>query len=98
MNKILIGVSEAGELASVSAQLVREWCNSNVIPFSRNGNRVLIRNDTLDLFLKVNEGKDLSQISTLINPGFKYKDLAAENSATEKYWIEGKNVFKKDRE
>ncbi len=73
MDKILIGVIEAGELASVSTQLVREWCNGNVIPHSRNGNRVLIRIDTLDLFLKVNEGKDLSQIHTLTNPGFKYK-------------------------
>ncbi|GAA4653974.1 hypothetical protein GCM10023142_11120 [Anaerocolumna aminovalerica] len=71
-NKILVGVNEAGDMASVSAQLVREWCNSNVIPHSKNGNRVLIRIDTLDLFLKVNEGKDLSQIQTLINPGFKY--------------------------
>jgi len=71
-NKILVGVNEAGDMASVSAQLVREWCNGNVIPYSKNGNRVLIRIDTLDLFLKVNEGKDLSQIQTLINPGFKY--------------------------
>lgn len=69
-DKILIGVKEAGELTSVSTQLVREWCNENVLPHSRNGNRVLIRVDTLDNFLKVNEGKDLSQIKTLVNPGF----------------------------
>ena len=71
--RFLVGVNEAGELASVSTQLVRDWCNENVIPHSRNGNRVLIRVDTLDLFLQVNEGKDLSQIKTLINPGFKHK-------------------------
>lgn len=66
--KILIGVKEASELASVSAQLVREWCTHEVITYLRNGNRFLIRVDTLDLFLKVNEGKDLSEVDTLINP------------------------------
>lgn len=68
ISKILIGVSEAGELASVSAQLVRDWCTNNSIPHLKNGNRFLIRVDTLDLFLKVNEGKDLSQFDTLTNP------------------------------
>lgn len=72
-HKILIGVNEAGEISSVSAQLVREWCVHNVIPFLRNGNRFLLRIDTLDKFLKLNEGKDLSQFSTLINPGMTNK-------------------------
>lgn len=68
MDKILIGATEAGEMASVSPQLVREWCTHNVIPFLRNGNRFLLRIDTLDEFLRINEGKDLSQYSMLDNP------------------------------
>lgn len=68
-DKILMGVNEAGKLANVSAQLVREWCAHHVIPYCRNGNRFLIRVDTLDIFLEINEGKDLTQFDTLINPG-----------------------------
>jgi hypothetical protein len=71
--KILIGAVEAGELASVSPQLIREWCVHNVIPHMRNGNRFLVRVDTLDTFLKLNEGKDLSQFDMLINPGMGAK-------------------------
>lgn len=66
--KILIGVADASEMANVSQHLVREWCKKNVIPYLRNGNRFLLRVDTLDQFLKVNEGKDLSEVDTLTNP------------------------------
>jgi excisionase family DNA binding protein len=68
MEKFLIGVSEAGKLASVSPNLVRNWCTHNVLPYTRNGNRFLIRTDTLEQFLKSNTGKNLKQYETLVRP------------------------------
>jgi hypothetical protein len=71
MDKILIGVSEAGKLANVAPQLVRNWCAHDVIPHIRNGNRFLIRTDTLDNFLEINIGKNLKEYDILIRPEMK---------------------------
>lgn len=67
--KIAVGVAEAGELVSVSAQLVREWCTSGVLPHLKNGNKFIIRIDTLKAFIEANQGKDLQNFNSLNIPG-----------------------------
>ncbi len=66
--KLAVGVIEAAELVDVSPQLIREWCTNNVLPYLRVGNKFLVRVDTLDEFLKINEGKDLKQFDSLNKP------------------------------
>ncbi len=74
--KLAVGIIEAAELVDVSPQLIRQWCTNNVLPFLRVGNKFLVRTDTLDEFLKINEGKDLKQFETLDRPGHVIKTTA----------------------
>ncbi len=67
--KLAVGMNEAAELCDVSPQLIRQWCTSGVLPYMRVGSKFIVRTDSLDEFLRINEGKDLKEFDTLNKPG-----------------------------
>jgi len=74
--KLAVGMNEAAELCDVSPQLIRQWCTNKVLPYMRVGSKFLVRTDTLNEFLRINEGKDLKEFSTLNKPGVRENKTA----------------------
>ena len=66
--KMAMSVEEAAECTGIGRNTLRELISSRKIPVLRIGRKILIRTDTLERFLKVNDGKDLrstAQLSTV---------------------------------
>ena len=57
--KLAVSVEEAAAWTGIGRNTLRELISSRKIPVLRIGRKILIRTDTLENFLKLNDGRDL---------------------------------------
>lgn len=57
--KCALSVKEASEYTGIGCNSLRDLSIWQVIPTIRVGNKVVIRIETLEAFMKANEGKDI---------------------------------------
>lgn len=62
---IAMNISKAAGVTGIGTALLRKLCAAGKIPHLQVGSKVLIRTETLNQFLKVNEGKNLKDVDTL---------------------------------
>lgn len=63
--KMAMSVEEAAACTGIGRNTLRELISSRKIPVLRIGRKILIRTDTLERFLQVNDGKDLRRTAEL---------------------------------
>ena len=68
-DKITMSVEEAAAYTGIGRNTLRELIRNRRIPVLRIGRKILIRADTLDKFLKANDGKNLRSKVELTNSG-----------------------------
>lgn len=66
-DKITMSVEEAAAYTGIGRNTLRELIRNRRIPVLRIGRKILIRADTLDKFLQVNDGKNLRSKAELTN-------------------------------
>lgn len=64
---IAMNISKAAVITGIGTALLRGLCASGKLPHLQIGTKVLIRTETLNEFLKVNEGRNLKETDTLIS-------------------------------
>ena len=57
--KIALSIEEVAECTGIGRHTWRELVTQNKLPVLKVGRKVLIKKDTLEMFMTVNEGRDL---------------------------------------
>lgn len=57
--KLAMSVEDASAYTGIGRNTLRELIRSQKLPVLRIGRKILIRADTLDSFLRINDGRDL---------------------------------------
>ena len=57
--KLAMSVEDASAYTGIGRNTLRELIRSQKLPVLRIGRKILIRTDTLDNFLRINDGRDL---------------------------------------
>lgn len=57
--KVAMSVEDASAYTGIGRNTLRELIRSQKLPVLRIGRKILIRTDTLDNFLRINDGRDL---------------------------------------
>lgn len=57
--KIALSIEEVAECTGIGRNTWRELVKQNKLPVLKVGRKVLIKKDTLEMFMNANEGKDL---------------------------------------
>ena len=58
-DKVAMSVEDASAYTGIGRNTLRELIRSQKLPVLRIGRKILIRADTLDSFLRINDGRDL---------------------------------------
>ncbi len=58
-DKLAMSVEDASAYTGIGRNTLRELIRSQKLPVLRIGRKILIRTDTLDNFLRINDGRDL---------------------------------------
>ena len=58
-NKLAMSVEDASAYTGIGRNTLRELIRSQKLPVLRIGRKILIRTDTLDNFLRINDGRNL---------------------------------------
>ena len=58
-DKVAMSVEDAAAYTGIGRNTLRELIRSQKLPVLRIGRKILIRTDTLDNFLRINDGRDL---------------------------------------
>ena len=58
-DKVAMSVEDASAYTGIGRNTLRELIRSQKLPVLRIGRKILIRADTLDNFLRINDGRDL---------------------------------------
>ena len=58
-DKVAMSVEDASAYTGIGRNTLRELIRSQKLPVLRIGRKILIRTDTLDNFLRINDGRDL---------------------------------------
>ena len=58
-DKLAMSVEDASAYTGIGRNTLRELIRSQKLPVLRIGRKILIRADTLDDFLRINDGRDL---------------------------------------
>ena len=58
-DKMAMSVEDASAYTGIGRNTLRELIRSQKLPVLRIGRKILIRADTLDSFLRINDGRDL---------------------------------------
>lgn len=58
-DKLAMSVEDASAYTGIGRNTLRELIRSQKLPVLRIGRKILIRADTLDSFLRINDGRDL---------------------------------------
>ena len=58
-DKAAMSVEDAAAYTGIGRNTLRELIRSQKLPVLRIGRKILIRTDTLDNFLRINDGRDL---------------------------------------
>lgn len=64
---LAVNINKAAAVTGIGTALLRSLCASGKLPHLQVGTKILIRTDTLNKFLKVNEGKNLKETDTIIS-------------------------------
>lgn len=64
--RMAMSVDEAAEYTGIGRNTLRDLIRTGRIPVIRIGRRILIRVDTLERFLMLNDGKDLRKPAQLV--------------------------------
>ena len=64
--KVALNVKEASEFTGIGRSNLRELISKGKIPVIWIGKKILIRKNTLEDFLKLNEGKDIADEEEVI--------------------------------
>lgn len=57
--RLAMSVEDASAYTGIGRNTLRELIRSQKLPVLRIGRKILIRTDTLDNFLRINDGRDL---------------------------------------
>lgn len=58
-DKIAYTIEEAADVSGIGRNTIRQLVNWEKLPVLRVGRKILIRSDSLDKFIGLNEGRDL---------------------------------------
>ena len=58
-NKLAFTIDEAAGVSGIGRNTIRQLVDWGKIPVLRIGRKILIRSDSLDRFIRINEGHDL---------------------------------------
>ena len=58
-DKVAMSVEDASAYTGIGRNTLRELIRSQKLPVLRIGRKILIRTDTLDNFLRINDGRNL---------------------------------------
>ncbi|MBQ7635912.1 MAG: helix-turn-helix domain-containing protein [Lachnospiraceae bacterium] len=58
-NKIAYTIEEAADVSGIGRNTIRQLVDWEKLPVLRVGRKILIRSDSLDKFIGLNEGRDL---------------------------------------
>lgn len=58
-SKTALTINEASEYTGIGRNTLRGLISSGKIPVIKIGNKILVRTETLDKFLEINEGRNL---------------------------------------
>ncbi len=64
--RLTLTINEAAEYSGIGRNTLRALVNWRKIPIIRVGNKIVIRTETLDQFLLLNEGKNLKNKQEVI--------------------------------
>jgi len=64
---LAVNINKAATATGIGTALLRGLCASGKLPHLQIGTKVLIRTETLNEFLRINEGKNLKETETLIS-------------------------------
>ena len=67
-DKLAMSVEDASAYTGIGRNTLRELIRSQKLPVLRIGRKILIRADTLDSFLRINDGRDLRSCAEAFSP------------------------------